>query len=225
MSTSDWEREKEEDENLEPLGKKDEIPPDWEPSPETLRAIWGDTDVARWEETRLDTAAQRLSQIEWLKPEAWNQLDEYQRRVALDLTGRELADIYECPNPPLLAGPLAEDMDPNLLGAYDDEEYYIAENLGAEIDYGRLLGDDPAAALRTYAHEFRHTYQHYQASLYESGQLFISRQVHDVDKAREWSVNLQDYKAADDDYDTYYNQPVERDARDFAEKLVRRIYG
>ncbi len=40
----DWQRDVEEDELLEHLEQKDEIPSDWEPSPETLQAIWGETD-------------------------------------------------------------------------------------------------------------------------------------------------------------------------------------
>lgn len=115
-------------------------------------------------------------------------------------------------------------MDAKQPGGYNVDDDYIAVNFKAGMDHGQLLGDDPAAALRTYAHEFRHAYQCYQASLYESDQFFMSRQVHDMGKAREWSVNLQHYKAPDEDYDDYYNQPIERDARDFAEKLVRRIY-
>jgi len=215
--------EEKEEELYEPVEQRGDVPRDWEPSPETLRAIWGETDIIS-EEARLDATVHRLKQIEWLKPETWSHLDEYQRRVALDSAGRELASVYECPNPPLLAGPLqGEHMDSNLRGAYDGEDYYIEENFRAEMDHGELLGDDAAAALGTYAHEFRHAYQQHEASLYEGGQFF--HLVDDPEKAVEWATNLRDYKTPDEDYNAYHNQPVESDARDFAEKLVRRVYG
>lgn len=37
-------RDVEEDELPKPLDQKDEVPADWEPSPEALQAIWGETD-------------------------------------------------------------------------------------------------------------------------------------------------------------------------------------
>lgn len=229
----DWD-ELDEDELRELAEAEDAIPRRWQPGPETVRAIEGEARVSDRaedvvpsvadsrdiEEMRLDAAAERLNQIEWLKPETWGQLDEYQRRVALDLAGRELADVYHCPEPPVLFDDAG---DPNLRGEYRDDDYYIKVNRAAEVDYDKLLGDDATEALRTYAHEFRHSYQVEQATRYDKPQ--FRNLVDNPGTAKEWSENLRDYKAPDEDYDVYRNQPVERDARGFADNLVRRVYG
>jgi len=242
----DW-RELDEDELRELEEIEDEVLRGWRPGLETIRAIEGEarapdevreglpavTDISDLEETRLDTAAERLKQIEWLKPEKWAQLDTYEKVVALNTAGRELSEVYHHPNPPLLVKDMG---DPDLLGAYGDgyrfnsdtkeiegAEYGITMNRTAEVDYEKLLGDDPAVALRTYAHEFRHSYQAEQATRYDK--LQFRNLVDNTEAAKEWSENLRDYKTPDEDYDAYRNQSVERDARDFADELARRVYG
>jgi hypothetical protein len=96
-------------------------------------------------------------------------------------------------------------------------------NKEARVDYERLFGDDPAIALRTYAHEFRHSYQTEQANRYNKPQ--FQNLVDDTEAAREWSENLRNYIGPNEDYGAYRDQPVERDARGFAEELIKRIYG
>jgi len=228
----DW-RELDEDELRELEKAEHEIPRGWRPNPETLRAIEGEartpekarevlpsvTDTSDLEETRLDTAAEGLKQIEWLKPEAWSQLDEYQRRVALDLAGRELSEAYHHPKPPVM---ISDQGDETTLGVYDDSDYGIFMNRAGEANNEKLLGDDPELALRTYAHEWRHSYQWEQATRWEKPQFM--RLIDDPDQAMQWSENIRNYKEPDEDYDAYRNQSVERDARNFADKLVRRVY-
>ncbi|MFX1355111.1 MAG: hypothetical protein ACFFGP_14245 [Promethearchaeota archaeon] len=257
-------RELDEDELSELEKTADEAPCGWRPSldPEIIQAIEAEagapekvteglpsvTDASDLEEARLDAAAQRLKKIEWLKPEKWAQLDTYEKVVALNTAGRELSKVYDHPKPPLLV----KDMrDPDLLGTYGDgyrfnsdtgeiegAEYGITMNRAGEVDYEKLLGDDPAVALQTYAHEFRHGYQWEQASLCDSPQLFKRVAVDDPDRARQWADNLPKYisapsrEMAESDpqrylhqLEAYQNQPVERDATDFAKKLVRRVYG
>jgi hypothetical protein len=87
----------------------------------------------------------------------------------------------------------------------------------------KLLGNDPAAALETYAHEFRHSYQREQVNVNSKPQ--FRNLVDDPDRAYEWEKNFQDYKDPDVDPEGYYRQPVEADARRFAQKLVRRVFG
>jgi hypothetical protein len=181
-------------------------------------------------ETRLDTAAESLKQIEWLKPKKWAQLDIHEKAVALNAAGRVLSEAYHHPDPPLLVKDMG---DPGLLGAYGDgyrfdkdtgeiegADYGIIMNRAAEIDYEKLFGADPVVALRTYAHEFRHSYQAEQTTRYGKPQ--FRSLVDDPQAAQEW---LHDYIAPEEDYDAYRNQPVEKDAREFAEELVRRLYG
>lgn len=242
----DW-HELDEDELRELEEVEDEVPRGWRPGPEAIRAIEGEpmesdeereelpsiADTSDLEEARLSAAAERLKQIEWLKPEKWAQLDTYEKVVALNSAGRELAEVYQHPNPPLLVKDMG---DPDLLGAYGDgyrfnsdtgeiegADYRITMSRSAEIDYKKLLGDDPTAALRTYAHEFRHSYQAEQAARYDKPQ--FRNLVDNAEAAKEWSENLRHYITPNEDYDAYRNQPVERDARDFAEELVKQVYG
>jgi len=113
-------------------------------------------------------------------------------------------------------------------------DYGIRMNIEG-MDYEtnkKLFGDDSREALETYAHEFRHSYQHEQAHAYDKG-----FRTDDPIKAREWSENLRDYKQPPDaelaktdperyfkEYEAYRNQPVEREAREFAQKISSEVY-
>jgi len=95
-------------------------------------------------------------------------------------------------------------------------------NREAQVDFRKkLFGDDPSVALETYAHEFRHSYQAEQATGYDKPQ--FRNLVDDPELAGRWSQNLKRYTSPEVDYDAYRNQAVERDARAFAEELVRRV--
>ena len=191
------------------------------------------SEAVETEEARLNSAAERLRQIDWLKPEVWRHLDQYQRRVALDTAGREMGSVYHHPSPPLLTEDLE---DGRLLGQYGDgyrlnpttgevegADYGITLNRFGETDDGTLLGDDPVEALRTYAHEFRHSYQYEQAQRYDKPHFW--RLVDDLDQARTWSDDLAHYiPPTPGNYSAYATQPVEQDAREFADKLVGRVF-
>lgn len=181
---------------------------------------------------KLDVATERLRQIEGLRDEKWQDLDASGRMTTLNAAGRELGEVYDHPTPPVLAKDMG---DPNLLGTYGDGYRYNARSGSLEgSDYGirmnsvgevrdqDLLGDDPRVALQTYAHEFRHSYQHEQAGRWEKPQ--FQNLVDNQDAARRWSENLNDYQSPDQGYDAYHSQAVEADARRFAEDLVKRVY-
>jgi hypothetical protein len=185
------------------------------------------------EEQRLNAAAERIRQIDWLKPKNWRRLNEYERRVALDRVGRELGKVYHHPTPPLI---ISEGEGKTLQAEYSDDDYWIFMNRAAEAGREqKLFGDDPVPALRTYAHEWRHSYQFEQATRWEKPQFW--NLVDNPDQAMRWSFNIRDYKEPPDDeldkidparykreYDAYRKQPVEEDAQRFADKLVRLIY-
>ncbi|MFB0537528.1 MAG: hypothetical protein ACETWR_21390 [Anaerolineae bacterium] len=193
-----------------------------------------ETPAAMKEQDALDDAARRLQHIAWLKPEEWRKLDNEQKAVALNTVGRELQEVYHHPNPPLI---VSERGDRRLQGEYSDDDYWIFMNRAAEADgEKKLLGDDPVLALRTYAHEWRHSYQFEQATRWEKPQ--FRNLVDDPDQAMRWSWNIRDYKeppgetlALQDytrymqEFHAYETQPVEADAKRFADELVRRVYG
>lgn len=177
----------------------------------------------------LDKAVEKLQQIEWLTAAQWRSLDIYEKAVALNRAGQLLSETYRIPTPPLLVQHLEERY---AFGAYGDgyvfnvktgqvegADYHIAMNAQATTDYTRLFGDDPAVALETYAHEFRHAYQAEQTLRYQRSQ--FRHLVDDPIAVQEWQ---HEYISPDADYEAYHNQPVEKDARDFAEALVARLY-
>ncbi len=97
----------------------------------------------------------------------------------------------------------------------------------------KLFGEDPREALETYGHEFRHSYQHEQANAFDKG-----FKTDDTVKAKKWSENLKNYQQPPDselaktdpekyfrEFETYRNQPVEKDAREFGNKLSNSVYG
>lgn len=110
-------------------------------------------------------------------------------------------------------------------------------NRAAEADREKeLFGDDPVPALRTYAHEWRHSYQFEQATRWEKPQ--FRNLVDNPDQAMRWSWNIRDYKESPDEtlarqdytrymqeFHAYETQPIEADANRFANELVRRVYG
>lgn len=179
--------------------------------------------------TWLEAAAERVKQIAWLQPDQWAHLDIHEKVVALNAAGRALAEVYHIPSPPLL---VLEMDHPGAYGSYADgyrlnvdtgqvegADYAIKMNLAAGINYEKLFGDDPAVALETYAHEFRHSYQAEQVTRYQKPQ--HRNLVDDQRAAQTWT---QAYIGPDEDYQAYYDQPVEKDAREFADSLVKRVY-
>lgn len=186
-------------------------------------------------DARLDDAADRIQKIDEMRPERWAQLDNLERKHVLNAAGRELEDVYERPTPPLFVENMG---DSYLFGTYGDgysydrstgetvgNEYGITMNERGDTGQERLFGDDPREALRTYAHEFRHSYQHEQA--HRSEIPHFRNLVDDPEKAQSWSENLRPggYIPPEHGHEAYQNQPVESDARQFADDLVERVYG
>ena len=203
----------------------------------------GDNAPEAIEQKRLSHAAKEIKNAGWLKPEEWETLTDEEKRIALDReAGRALGEAYDQPTPPLST----EKTGSNELEKFGDGfSYDSSEDKIIGSDYGirmnekgmserdrKLFGDDPREALETYAHEFRHSYQAEQARAFDKG-----LKTDDQERAREWSENMKDYKEPPDaalaktdperyfqEYETYRNQPVEKDAREFASNLTDKVY-
>ena len=164
------------------------------------------------ETDRLESAADHISQIEQIRPEVWSGLSETDREWRLRQVGGMLSEAYECPTPPFIGSQMAEIEGGVLLGAHSDSEYITRMNR-------ELLREDNAdEALRTYFHEFRHAYQHEMVDRYNSA---FRNLCHDEASAAQWAENLKSgqYIRVQDDPEKYEAQSVEKDARDFAERL------
>jgi hypothetical protein len=201
------------------------------------------------EQKRLNQAAEEIKKIDWMNPEKWKTLNPVEKRIALEHSGRALGKAYDHPEPPLSIKGMG---DPNLQGTYGDGYSYRPESPYADkkgisgADYGiemnqdgmdpsnhkKLFGENPGTAVETYAHEFRHSYQHEQANAFEKG-----FKTNDPAKAKEWSENFKNYQQPPDaelakidrenfikQYEVYRNQPVERDANDFGAQLSSKIF-
>jgi hypothetical protein len=200
--------------------------------------------TASIEEKRIQRAGEDIKKNDSMKPEKWKTLSTDEKRIALEHSGKAMGRAYDHPDPPLTTEKMNN---PEELGSYGDGYSYDARTDQVKgSDYGismnkdgvdyekqkKLFGDDPKVALETHAHEFRHSYQNEQAHSYDKG-----FKVDDPEKAREWSNNLKDYKEPPDpelakkdpeqyhkEYESYRNQSVERDAREFGSRVSSEVY-
>jgi len=161
------------------------------------------------ETQRLESAVEQISKMEQLRPEVWSQLTETQREWSLRHVGERLSHIYECPVPPVIASDLGKNA-----GIYSAPEYL------ARMDHQEFRSNDVYEALDTYCHEFRHAYQHEMADRYKST---FRHLCHDETAAVQWAENFRPGHYVEGD--GYRTQPVEKDAWDFASKIVERVRG
>ncbi len=185
------------------------------------------------ESERMGIAEDKLRQLHGLHEEEWKTLDGVGRTAVLQAAGREISNIYEHPAPPLYTENMSERP---LRGVYGDgyssnpetgelegSDYGIRLNTQGETSSDGYISDDPREALRTYLHEFRHSYQHEQALRWEKVQ--FRNLVEDEKAAESWSQNFDSYKSPENGFDDYQDQAVEADARNFADELIKRIFG
>lgn len=180
--------------------------------PENLRP-GAFTEISETE--RLDRAAEQLNRIEELRPQSWSRLNATQREWCLRRVGQNLSDAYECPAPLFIGSTMPELAGGVLLGEHSDSENITRMNRD-------LLRDESGdKALETYCHEFRHAYQHEMATRYNSA---FRHLCHDEAAAGQWAANLDGgYVSFEQTPEGYEGQPVERDARDFAQKIVAEV--
>lgn len=97
-----------------------------------------------------------------------------------------------------------------VLGVYNPETREIDINV-SQFDEYSLYGKEPSRLTQTCLHEGRHALQHQVAE----GKVKFP----DSEVAEEWRHNLEEgnYISYKRNPKAYYNQPVERDAREFAE--------
>ena len=101
----------------------------------------------------------------------------------------------------------------------DSRGYYNGK--GIYIDIDNLESDKPWDLINTLAHETRHQYQFHVVENYlETGQLPDDVSVETVNS---WQENIDNYVSADDDFEGYYGQPIETDARDFGGKYSNNV--
>lgn len=202
-----------------------------EDPPEPAKKPLADSYVANTagDSARIETAVERLRAVPELRSAIWQSLDIHGRAAVLNRIGALLAEIYQIPLPPLVLQNLGP---PSALGEYGDG-YEVDARTGEVVgsnyaihlnehegDRENLLGEDPRLAVETYVHEFRHAYQAEQILRFQKPQ--FRHLVDNIEAAEAWN---QPYISPDENFAQYWNQPVERDAREFAESLVVNLFG
>jgi len=164
----------------------------------------------------LEAASEHLGQINGLRPEVWSGMNENDREWCLRQVGGKLSEVYECPPPPFIGSQMAKVEGGVLLGEHSDANYIT--RLNSDL----LRESDASEALKTYCHEFRHAYQHEMVERYESS---FRHLCHDEAAAAQWAENFREgrYISFEGDPEGYEAQPVEADARAFADTITERV--
>ena len=116
-----------------------------------------------------------------------------------------------------------KDLKDNILGRFDPNAHCIIIN-AKQLRNGYMSGGDAKSVLNTCLHECRHYFQYLMMDLYEGStaeqrNLSVLRNMPIVD----WIKNAKNYQKGDGDvheYNKYADQPMEKDARQYAEKQV-----
>lgn len=99
--------------------------------------------------------------------------------------------------------------------------YHISNTRDVFIDLTHKEHQDPMKCIHTILHECRHVYQNdcINSMNWASPQVQSGIYYEDV---REWRYNLENYRSVSqgDEYEAYYNQTVEKDAREYADRVI-----
>jgi len=136
-----------------------------------------------------------------ISPNDWANMNESERLSALNAMEQLEADNQDREPAKIISQkmPLYQG------GSYDYDTNTIKINIDS------LSNEEPYHALGTYYHESRHAYQHEQAN--------NTAKADNPKQAQEWKENLkkENYITYEQDPEGYYNQPVEIDAKDYAQ--------
>ena len=154
-----------------------------------------------------------INQLQGLKAEKWIELD-LQQKVDLMLLVVEIETYY-----------LGLDEEPKIvvrnmaqftMGGYANVNSTIFLNRD-HLDY-----DTPEEVLDTVLHEMHHCYQHRLCELFESVDIAYRDMIFLRD-AQQYILEFHNYTDGTNDYEIYYNQSCESDAREYA-AMRRTVY-
>lgn len=135
--------------------------------------------------------------------EKWSSEDAQYREDSLCLLAANLAIAMSIP---LVGISFFEGMQSNRGYILDDDYIYINQDVLMDTDY-------MIDAIDTVLHEMRHKYQK---------ESIIFPQYYDVDAktVEVWKENFEHYVDSKWNFEAYINQPVEKDAREFAKSII-----
>ncbi len=156
----------------------------------------------------------------------WSEMSEEERRTALEEMAEDLADAAGLEDFEIRFEDL-EDQDGD--GVDDNPD---TDSHGSWSEDDRVLRldvndlDDPDL-INTMAHEVRHAVQHQAVDDLpdDADDPFDPPPGATRDDVEDWRDNFDDYTSPADDFDGYYNQPVESDARDAGDDYLDDLTG
>lgn len=97
--------------------------------------------------------------------------------------------------------------------------YYIDSSKEIFINYEHLNEGKLDDVLQTILHEMHHAFVHYTVENIDYESELVQDNYY-YKQAREWKENVNNYISSNSDFDEYQNQPIEADARAYAEERV-----
>ncbi len=161
-----------------------------------------------------ETINGHIQELCLLENTAWGELTVEERLDVLQTVANIERSYLGVPHElPVGAGTMEEET----LGEYNPVTNQIVLNLD------HLVEDDAKDVLDTVLHECYHAYQHSVVELYsQSPERY--RQLQLFSEARSYVEELGDYQDGDD-FEAYYTQLIEMDARSYAESGIKEYYG
>lgn len=155
-----------------------------------------------------------FAEIPELQYDNWKELGADQRTEVLNSFEKKIAEVEMRSAMPVEH----EATRPTLLGYYNGEKLVISDNLIGNNSY-----ESYKETLNTLFHEGRHAYQYYN--------LDVKRTEASSELVNAWQVNIKElgYDPGKNSlfsnrgFYRYYTQPVEVDARTFAETVIRKL--
>lgn len=99
--------------------------------------------------------------------------------------------------------------------------YYVHSDYQMVINEDLLMSDDTGYIINTICHEMQHSFQHWLTEVSQNSDADQKLQI--FDEAMEYEENFAHYISGDsEDFEAYYSQKCEKDARSYGEKAVDR---
>ena len=214
-------------ESVEPIANETDVPSELADRLESFK--WKGTEkleVLRDSEVT-ERIAEYLSGLEDLKYENWTKLSLEQRKQLLNQIERQIAAIEHRPPLPIEV----EKMKASTFGYQSNYYHKIALN---SLYVGSNSQKDYREVIDTIIHEGRHAYQHYNVDvkcIHESGaevetwreNFYDSQYQYYRSTGQRIVIPYNDGSLHDVDFRLYYYQPVEIDARNFADDVMKRL--
>lgn len=155
---------------------------------------------------QISEAVLRLSLMRKIRPSEWGDLDHQTRLDAIKSVEYCMAEIQGRKG----FSVVLDRMKPNQMGYFDGKSLHLNESL--------LRSDQIQETVNTVVHEGRHAYQRYSIE---------HRGYHaDSDQVRSWRSNFRNYLDPETyGYELYKNQPVEKDAFEYADAITTKLFG